>query len=185
MGVEVYLHLFLTSVLDGSEWSASRAGRFTPGEMALGAPLTRGLGRPSSQYGRFGEETNFLHPPIFEPRFHRHSARSIVTKASTLAYVIHTHSCLHLPPCRTYSSGLSPAALLPVHVLSVWDGKADPKLRTCTSLSSVNSYLLQQTPFVPYTSLRHFRNIPELIRYKNNTNVSTKICTLHVFYASH
>ena len=38
MGVEVYLHLFLTSVLDGGEWSASRAGRFTPGEMALGAP---------------------------------------------------------------------------------------------------------------------------------------------------
>jgi len=38
MGVEVYLHLFLTSALDGGEWSASRAGRFTPGEMALGAP---------------------------------------------------------------------------------------------------------------------------------------------------
>jgi hypothetical protein len=37
MGVEVYLHLFLTSALDGGEWSASRTGRFTPGEMALGA----------------------------------------------------------------------------------------------------------------------------------------------------
>jgi hypothetical protein len=30
-GVEVYLYVFLTSPLDGSEWSASRPGRFTPG----------------------------------------------------------------------------------------------------------------------------------------------------------
>jgi hypothetical protein len=36
MGVEVYLHLFLTLALDGGEWSASRYGRFTRGEMALG-----------------------------------------------------------------------------------------------------------------------------------------------------
>jgi len=29
-GVEVYPHAFLTSALDGGEWSASRRGRFTP-----------------------------------------------------------------------------------------------------------------------------------------------------------
>jgi hypothetical protein len=29
-GVEVYLHVFVTSALDGSEWSSSRVGRFTP-----------------------------------------------------------------------------------------------------------------------------------------------------------
>jgi hypothetical protein len=29
--------LFLTSALDGSEWSASRLGSFTPGERAPGA----------------------------------------------------------------------------------------------------------------------------------------------------
>ena len=105
-----------------------------------------------------------MHLPIFEPRFRGCSARSIVTKASTFAYVIHTHSCLHLPACRTYSSGLSPAALLPVHVLSVWDGTAESQtVRTCTSMSSVRSYLLQQTPCVAYTSLRHFSNIQELI----------------------
>jgi hypothetical protein len=28
-GLEVYLHAFLTSALDGGEWSASRAGSFT------------------------------------------------------------------------------------------------------------------------------------------------------------
>jgi hypothetical protein len=29
-------HVFLTSALDGIEWSASRTGRFTPGERAPG-----------------------------------------------------------------------------------------------------------------------------------------------------
>jgi hypothetical protein len=31
-GVEVYIHVFLTSALDGGEWLASRSGRFTTGE---------------------------------------------------------------------------------------------------------------------------------------------------------
>jgi len=34
-GVEVYLHAFLTLVLDGGEWSASRPGRFPPKEMLV------------------------------------------------------------------------------------------------------------------------------------------------------
>jgi hypothetical protein len=39
MGVEVQLHAFLTSALDGSEWSASHPGLFTPGERASGTLL--------------------------------------------------------------------------------------------------------------------------------------------------
>jgi hypothetical protein len=35
-GMEVQLHAFLTSALDEGEWSASRPGRFTPRERALG-----------------------------------------------------------------------------------------------------------------------------------------------------
>jgi hypothetical protein len=35
-GVEVYLHEFRTSAQNGSKWSASRSGRFTPGERAHG-----------------------------------------------------------------------------------------------------------------------------------------------------
>jgi len=31
-GMEVWLHVFLTSALDGDEWSASRPSRFTPGK---------------------------------------------------------------------------------------------------------------------------------------------------------
>jgi hypothetical protein len=35
-GVEVTVPSFLTSALDGDEWSASSPSRFTPGERALG-----------------------------------------------------------------------------------------------------------------------------------------------------
>jgi hypothetical protein len=35
-GVDVYIHIFLTSALAGGEWSASRPGRYIPGERAPG-----------------------------------------------------------------------------------------------------------------------------------------------------
>jgi hypothetical protein len=35
-GVDVLIHIFLTSALVGGEWSASRPCRFTPGERAPG-----------------------------------------------------------------------------------------------------------------------------------------------------
>jgi hypothetical protein len=35
-GVDVYIHIFLTSALAGGEWSASRPGHFTLGERAPG-----------------------------------------------------------------------------------------------------------------------------------------------------
>jgi len=35
-GVKVQLHVFLTSALDGGEWSASHPGRFTTRERAPG-----------------------------------------------------------------------------------------------------------------------------------------------------
>jgi hypothetical protein len=35
-GVDPQAHVFLTSALVGDEWSASRTGRFTPGERVTG-----------------------------------------------------------------------------------------------------------------------------------------------------
>jgi hypothetical protein len=35
-GMDVLIHIFLTSTLAGGEWSASSYGRFTPGEKAPG-----------------------------------------------------------------------------------------------------------------------------------------------------
>jgi hypothetical protein len=40
-GVDVWMHIFLTSALVGGEWSASSPGRFTPGERA---PATHWVG---------------------------------------------------------------------------------------------------------------------------------------------
>jgi hypothetical protein len=57
-GVEVWLHAFLTSALDGGKLSASRSGRFTPRERA---PDTHWIGDwvdPQSPSGRGGEEKN-------------------------------------------------------------------------------------------------------------------------------
>jgi hypothetical protein len=36
MGVDVWIHIFLTYALVGGEWSTSRPGRFTPGERVPG-----------------------------------------------------------------------------------------------------------------------------------------------------
>jgi hypothetical protein len=41
-GVGVYIHIFLTSALVGGEWSATRPGRFTPGERAPGTHWIEG-----------------------------------------------------------------------------------------------------------------------------------------------
>jgi hypothetical protein len=41
-GVEAQFHAFLTSALDGGEWSASRPGRFIPRERAPGTPWIGG-----------------------------------------------------------------------------------------------------------------------------------------------
>jgi hypothetical protein len=45
-GVEVQLHAFLTSALDGGEWSASRSGRFTPREGTPGTHWIEGWVSP-------------------------------------------------------------------------------------------------------------------------------------------
>jgi hypothetical protein len=68
----------LTSALDGDEWSASRAGRFTPRERDPWYPLDTRLGRPQSRSGRGGEEKISqplpgLEPPIIQPVAQRYT----------------------------------------------------------------------------------------------------------------
>jgi hypothetical protein len=66
-GVEVPLHAFLTSVLDGGEWSASRPGCFTPQGKSPWYALDRRLGGSQNRSGRGGEEKNSQSPPGIEP----------------------------------------------------------------------------------------------------------------------
>jgi hypothetical protein len=78
-GVELYLHAFLTSALGGSEWSASRPSRFTPGKSPW-YPSDRRLGGPQNRSGGGGEEKNLqplpgLEPPIIQPVAQRYTAK--------------------------------------------------------------------------------------------------------------
>jgi hypothetical protein len=65
-GLKFYLHPFLTSVLDGGDWSASHTSRFTPRVKSPRCLLNRRLGGPQNQSGRRGEEKNLLPLPEFE-----------------------------------------------------------------------------------------------------------------------
>jgi hypothetical protein len=62
---------FLTSALDGDEWSASRPGRFTLRGNCPRYPLDRRLGGPQSRSGHYGEEKNLTpagnRTPVVQP----------------------------------------------------------------------------------------------------------------------
>jgi hypothetical protein len=53
--MDVWIHVSLSSVVVGGEWSASRSCRFTSGERAHSYPLDRRLGEPQSRSERYGE----------------------------------------------------------------------------------------------------------------------------------
>ena len=58
-GVEAWLCWFLTSALDGAEWSTSCPGHFTMGKTS-GVCMCRRLGGPQSWCGCFGKEKKLL-----------------------------------------------------------------------------------------------------------------------------
>jgi hypothetical protein len=65
-------HTSILPILDGSEWSASRPGRFTPRRKSPWYPMDRRLGGLQSRSGRGIEEKNFqpltgLELPITQP----------------------------------------------------------------------------------------------------------------------
>jgi hypothetical protein len=76
-GVEVKLHAFLTSALNGGEWSASRPGRFTPRETAPGTHWIGGWMDPKASVDAVVKrkipsprrESN-PRTPIFQPVVH-------------------------------------------------------------------------------------------------------------------
>jgi hypothetical protein len=74
-GVDVQVHIFLTSVLVGGEWSASRPGRFTPGEIAPGTHWIGGWVDPRAGLDDV-KERKFLTLSGLELRTLGHPARS-------------------------------------------------------------------------------------------------------------
>jgi hypothetical protein len=66
----------LTSAIDGSEWSASRPGRFIPREGATGIHRIEGWVRLRAGLGTVSKKKNSQQPPGFEPRSSYRPARS-------------------------------------------------------------------------------------------------------------
>jgi hypothetical protein len=66
-GVDVYIHVFLASAVVGGEWSASRPGRFTPGERAPDTLWIVGWMGPSTGLDHV-EKIKFLPKPGLELR---------------------------------------------------------------------------------------------------------------------
>jgi hypothetical protein len=62
VGLEVQIHVFLTSVLDGGEWLASHPDRFAPAKQPR-YPLDRTLYGPQSRSGRSQKELEADHSP--------------------------------------------------------------------------------------------------------------------------
>jgi len=73
--MEVKLHTFLASALDGGEWSASHISHFPHGNNPW-YPLYRRLGGPQSQSGCSGEKKN--PSPSWESN-PGHPAHSLIT----------------------------------------------------------------------------------------------------------
>jgi hypothetical protein len=74
-GVDVLIHVFLFLALVGGEWSASRPGRFTPGERACGTHWVGGWVGPRASLDNV-ERRKFLTLPGLELRPVHHLARS-------------------------------------------------------------------------------------------------------------
>jgi hypothetical protein len=55
-GMDVYIHIFLTSALAEGEWSAPRTCRFNSRGKSSQDPLDKRVGGPQSRSGRSGEE---------------------------------------------------------------------------------------------------------------------------------
>jgi hypothetical protein len=87
-GGDVYMHEFLISVLVGGEWSASRPGRFTPGEIS---PTTHWIGNwvaPRSGLDDV-EKRKYLilpglefRPPVVQPVVNRYRDCNILINIS-------------------------------------------------------------------------------------------------------
>jgi hypothetical protein len=75
VGVDVYIHIFLTSALVGGDWSTSRPGRFFPGERAPGTHWIGGWVDLRAGLDDL-EKRRFLTPPGLELRPLGRTARS-------------------------------------------------------------------------------------------------------------
>jgi hypothetical protein len=63
-GVDVWIHIFLTSALVGGKWSDSRPCRFAPGERAPGTHWIRGWVGPKAHLEDIGKRKFLIIPGL-------------------------------------------------------------------------------------------------------------------------
>ena len=83
-GLEVWLHSFLTSALDETEWLASHPGW---GKQPT-VHTDHRLGGPQSRFGRFGEKKSLAPTVIWNPD---RQVRRLVTKHTELQQLKYEH----------------------------------------------------------------------------------------------
>jgi hypothetical protein len=113
-GVDVWIHIFLTSALRG-EWSDSRPGRFTHWGNSPWYPLDRRLGRPQSRSGRRGENSwpyldSNSDPSVVQPvASHYSGPRHMYTKTRVTDknYSSGKHDAVTDGDCRRVTGGSS------------------------------------------------------------------------------
>jgi hypothetical protein len=88
VGMEVWLHPFLTSALDGDEWSASRPRHFTCGERAPGAYRIGGWVGPRASLDAEAKRKKSVPLPGIEPSRPTRSLVTIPTELSQLWQVV-------------------------------------------------------------------------------------------------
>jgi hypothetical protein len=88
---------FLTSALDGGEWSTSRSGRFTPRERAPGTHWIRGrvglravLDAVMNKISSPRRESN-PRIPIVQPLAQRHTDRAVTALLDRRLWILHLH----------------------------------------------------------------------------------------------
>jgi hypothetical protein len=125
---------FLASSLDGSEWSASRPGRFTHWEKSPWYSLDRRLGGPQSQSGRCGEEKNLTlagnRTPAIQP-----VARRCTDWAIPAQFEANSH---------LYAQGKNPQYLLnmePGPLYRPWSGGGDEKIKMPDCLNQKDRWI--------------------------------------------
>jgi hypothetical protein len=88
MGVHIEIHIFLTSALFGSEWSASRPSRFTPGTHWIGGWVGPRAGRDDVEKRKIltllGLE---LHPSVVQPVVSRYTDCAIPAPSRPLTQI--------------------------------------------------------------------------------------------------
>jgi hypothetical protein len=134
-GVDVWIHILLTSAIVGGEWSASHPCRFTP-EKSPRYPFYRKLGRPQSRSGRHGEVN------IFDPTGTRTPAsRYFFFNLHIVGGGVQTGSTRHRGHLLSYCA--CPGWLWGWRIIrwnEDWQGKPKHSEKTCPSatLSTTN-----------------------------------------------